>query len=36
MHGSGIDFDLQAWFDFNIPRTTISPDFIANAIETEA
>ncbi len=33
MHGIGFDLPLQSWFDFKVPRTKISPDFIGNAIE---
>jgi hypothetical protein len=38
MHGICFDFKLQEWFDFKIPRTSVSPNFIFNAIqhETEA
>jgi hypothetical protein len=32
MHGVCFDYDLQEWFDFKIPNTKISPDFIENAI----
>ena len=32
MHGIGLDFDLQEWFDFDIPATTISEDYIANCL----
>ncbi len=32
MHQIGFDFDLQDWFDFKIPKTKISPQFIANAL----
>jgi hypothetical protein len=32
MHGMCFDYDLQEWFDFKIPNTKISPDFIENAI----
>lgn len=28
MHGMCFDFPLQEWFDFKIPRTTISPNYI--------
>ncbi|MEN3322570.1 B12-binding domain-containing radical SAM protein [Mariniflexile soesokkakense] len=35
MHGIGFDMPLQDWFDFKIPKTTITPDFIYNALETE-
>lgn len=33
MHGIGLDFPLREWFDFKIPRTRISPDFISQALE---
>jgi hypothetical protein len=33
MHGIGFDLPLQSWFDFKIPRTTISPNFIVDAME---
>lgn len=32
MHDMGLDFNLQQWFDFKIPRTRISPHFIEYAI----
>jgi len=32
MHGQCFDFDLQEWFDFKIPKSTVHPDFIYNAI----
>lgn len=36
MHGVCFDFELQDWFDFKIPPTTIPEDFISNALfETE-
>ncbi|MBF4493505.1 radical SAM protein [Flavobacterium sp. MR2016-29] len=35
MHGICFDYDLQDWFDFKIPKTTIDPDFIFNALEEE-
>ena len=35
MHGIGLDYDLKEWFDFKIPRTTIAPDFIENALSKE-
>jgi hypothetical protein len=28
MHGIGLDYKLQEWFDFKVPRPHISPDFI--------
>lgn len=34
MHGICFDFELQEWFDFKIPRTKISEDFIFNALES--
>ena len=36
MHGLCYDFELQDWFDFKIPRTTISPDFIFDALNEES
>ena len=33
MHNICFDFELQEWFDFKIPRTTIKDDFIFNALE---
>lgn len=35
MHGICLDYDLQDWFDFTIPKTTILPDFIYEALEEE-
>ncbi len=35
MHGMCFDYPLQEWFDFEIPLTTISPDYIATALEHE-
>jgi Radical SAM superfamily len=32
MHGIGLDEPLQFWFDFKIPRTTLSRQLIAQAI----
>lgn len=32
MHGIGFDFPLQEWFQFKVPRTTISPDYIEHSI----
>jgi hypothetical protein len=32
MHGICLDYALQDWFEFKIPRTTISPDFISDAL----
>ena len=33
MHGIGLDYSLDEWFDFEIPKTLIAPDYIAFAIE---
>lgn len=35
MHGICFDYELQDWFDFKIPKTKISPDFIFNALQEE-
>jgi hypothetical protein len=35
MHGICFEFQLQEWFDFKIPRTSVHPDFIYNAIQIE-
>lgn len=35
MHGQCFDYPLQEWFEFEIPLTTISPDYIATALEYE-
>ncbi len=35
MHGIGLDYELKDWFDFKIPKTTIKPNFIQSALETE-
>ena len=32
LHGICFELPLQDWFDFKIPRTTVSPNFIAQAI----
>ena len=34
MHGIGFELPLQDWFDFKIPRTKISADFIDDALNT--
>lgn len=33
MHGACLEFPLKDWFDFKIPKTTIAPDYIKQAIE---
>jgi hypothetical protein len=37
MHGLHINEPLQKWFDFKIPKTLVSPEYLANALnETDA
>ena len=35
MHGHGLDFALQKWFDFPIPKTNIAPDHILRSLTDE-
>jgi hypothetical protein len=35
MHGICFDYELQDWFDFKIPKTKISYDFIFDALQEE-
>ena len=35
MHGACFDYPLQKWFDFKVPKTTIAPDYILNALQQE-
>ncbi len=35
MHGIGFELPLQEWFEFEIPETTITADFIYNCLEQE-
>jgi hypothetical protein len=35
MHGAGFDMPLQKWFDFKVPRTKVSKDYIAQSLEAE-
>jgi len=35
MYGICFDYELQEWFDFKIPKTKISFNFITNALEEE-
>lgn len=35
MHGIGFDMDLQDWFDFTVPQTTIAPFYIEDCLNTE-
>ncbi len=36
MRGIGFDKPLQFWFDFKIPKTSISPDYIMNCLDEES
>jgi hypothetical protein len=36
MHGIGLDFPLQEWFDFKVPRTTVKPDFVEKALADQS
>lgn len=36
MHGIGFEEPLQFWFDFKIPKTKVSPDYIADVLEESA
>ncbi|HTJ14886.1 MAG TPA: B12-binding domain-containing radical SAM protein [Dinghuibacter sp.] len=35
MHGACFDYPLQKWFDFKVPSTKISPDYIARLLSEE-
>ncbi|MGG5577059.1 B12-binding domain-containing radical SAM protein [Myroides sp. C15-4] len=35
MHGMCLDWPLNEWFDFKVPRTSIPPDYIATCLESE-
>ena len=35
MHGICLDYELQDWFEFKIPKTKIAPDFIFDALQEE-
>ncbi len=35
MHGVCFDWTLQEWFDFKVPRTSITPDYIAGVLEQD-
>lgn len=35
MHGVGFDIPVHEWFDFKVPRTKISPDYIENSINSD-
>jgi radical SAM superfamily enzyme YgiQ (UPF0313 family) len=36
MHGICFDFPLQDWFEFKVPQTTVSPDYVQQAIDKQA
>jgi hypothetical protein len=36
MHGIGLDYDLQEWFEFKIPRTKVAPNFIEDCLNDSA
>ncbi|RAJ80275.1 hypothetical protein CLV59_105384 [Chitinophaga dinghuensis] len=35
MHGACLDYPLNKWFEFKVPKTSISPDYIMNALMEE-
>jgi hypothetical protein len=35
MHNACLDYPLQKWFDFKVPKTSVPPNFIQQAIDTE-
>ena len=35
MHGACLDYPLQKWFDFKVPKTSVQPDYIARALLEE-
>jgi len=35
MHGVGLDYPLQKWFEFKVPRTSVPPDHIVKSLEEE-
>ena len=35
MHGVCLDFSLQKWFEFKVPKTFIAPDYIRKALEEQ-
>lgn len=34
MHGQKLNMNVQKWFDFQLPKTTVSPDFVEKEIES--
>ena len=35
MHGACLDYPLNKWFDFKVPRTSVAPDYISKALLEE-
>ncbi len=35
MHGTCYDYPLQKWFDFKVPKTSIKPGYISEALQDE-
>ncbi|MBN9295486.1 MAG: radical SAM protein [Filimonas sp.] len=35
MHGACFDYPLQKWFEFKVPKTRVTPDYIVKALEEE-
>jgi len=33
MHSKCLDYPLNKWFDFKVPKTTVAPDYITKALE---
>jgi radical SAM superfamily enzyme YgiQ (UPF0313 family) len=33
MHGVGLEQDVRDWFDLRVPKTTVTPDFVAQALD---
>ncbi|MCP4757529.1 MAG: radical SAM protein [Proteobacteria bacterium] len=32
MHGIGLDYELDFWFDFDVPQSTVAPDFVEHTL----
>jgi hypothetical protein len=35
MHGACFDYALQKWFEFKVPKPSVAPDYIINALQQE-
>lgn len=35
MHGLCFEYDLQEWFDFDVPETTVEPDYIIRCLQED-